>query len=201
MSGIVLDAGAESCLLQHLDIKIGPLRNPLRFQELVMFLKPCYPFFQFLLNGYHRLLNLLLRHHIVGRRENSRISFRLALISPVRISICMIRSISSPKNSTRMAVLKVLDTGRISSTSPRTRKVPRLKSISFLYILDVNQSPHAPHPGPSPCPAAAKSSSPRNPSVASDTVNTGHRGATMITSFRSIRAAVADCAAAYRSHR
>ena len=61
------------------------------------------------------------------------------LISPVSTSTSVIRSISSPKNSTRIAV-SVLFAGKISSTSPCTRNVPRLKSIS-LRVYCMSMSP------------------------------------------------------------
>src|SRR3954466_6552901 len=49
---------------------------------------------------------------------------------PRRGSTSLIASISSPKNSTRIAVASSY-AGKISTTSPRTRKVPRWKSTSL----------------------------------------------------------------------
>ena len=43
MSGIILDAGTESGLPQHLDIKIRPLRDPLCLDQLVFALENTAP--------------------------------------------------------------------------------------------------------------------------------------------------------------
>ena len=44
VSGIVLNTTAKSRLFQHLDIKIRPFCNPLRFQKLVLAFEIFYPF-------------------------------------------------------------------------------------------------------------------------------------------------------------
>ena len=44
MPGIVLDPGAETGLPQHFNVIIGPLGDPLRFQQLVLALKIPHPF-------------------------------------------------------------------------------------------------------------------------------------------------------------
>ena len=55
---------------------------------------------------------------------------RLALNSPVKALISVMRSISSPKNSTRTMV-SVLSAGKISTTSPRTRNLLRTRLMSL----------------------------------------------------------------------
>ena len=62
---------------------------------------------------------------------NIAVDVLLCKSSPVNISNSVILSISSPKKSTRIA-LECSFTGIISNISPRTLKVPLLKSISFL---------------------------------------------------------------------
>ena len=49
MSGIILDAGTESGLPQHLDIEIRPLRDPLCLDQLVFALEILHPLLQSLL--------------------------------------------------------------------------------------------------------------------------------------------------------
>ena len=70
MSGIVLYAGAETRLPQHLHIKIGALRDPLSLDQLVLPLEEAYLLLQFDLNVVAGPLNLLCRHHIMGGRED-----------------------------------------------------------------------------------------------------------------------------------
>lgn len=41
MSGIILDAGTESGLPEHLDIEIRPLRDPLCLDQLVFAFENC----------------------------------------------------------------------------------------------------------------------------------------------------------------
>ena len=50
MPGIVLYAGTESRLPHHLHIEIGPLRNALGLNELVLSLEELHLGLQFLLN-------------------------------------------------------------------------------------------------------------------------------------------------------
>ena len=50
MPGIVLDAGTEARLLHHLDIKIGPLRDSLSLQKLILALEITNLLFQFFLD-------------------------------------------------------------------------------------------------------------------------------------------------------
>ena len=50
MPGVVLDAGTEARLLHHLDIKIGPLRDSLGLQKLILALEITNLLFQFFLD-------------------------------------------------------------------------------------------------------------------------------------------------------
>ena len=70
MPGIVLDPGTESRLFEHFYIKVRPLRDALRFQELVLTLEFLHALVQFFLDIMHRALDILFIHHIVGRRED-----------------------------------------------------------------------------------------------------------------------------------
>ena len=70
MPGIVLDPGTESRLFEHFYIKVRPLRDALRFQELVLTLEFLHALVQFFLDIMHRTLDILFIHHIVGRRED-----------------------------------------------------------------------------------------------------------------------------------
>ena len=70
MPGIVLDSGAKPGLLEHLDIEVGPLRDPLRLQKLVLTLKFPDPLFQFFFYILHGALNIVLIYYIVGCWED-----------------------------------------------------------------------------------------------------------------------------------
>ena len=138
-----------------------------------MFLKPCYPFFQFLLNGYHRLLNLLLRHHIVGRRENGcKVQARLNLPGQnihLHDPVDLITEKFHPDG-----VLKGGHRQNLQHVSPHPEGSP-LKIQFISYILNVNQSAH------DLIPVDLHARPERNHHLrvvllASDTVNTGHRG-------------------------
>lgn len=130
MPGIILDAGAKACLLQHLYIKVRPLRNPLGLQQLVMFLEPRHPLFQFFPDGHHRPVNLFLRHHIMRCRENSRKVQTGLDLSGEDIHL------HDPVNliAEKLHPDGVLEGGNRQNLQhvPRTRKLPLLKSSSFL---------------------------------------------------------------------
>ena len=70
LPGIVLDAGAESRLPHHLHVKVGPLRNSLGLNQLVLALEIGHLLLHLLQNILRGQHHLLLRHHIVGSRED-----------------------------------------------------------------------------------------------------------------------------------
>ena len=69
MPGIILDAGTAPGLPQHLYITIRSFRNPLCLDQLVIFLKIFHPLGQLLFDIDDGLLNLFLRHYVVGCRK------------------------------------------------------------------------------------------------------------------------------------
>ena len=68
--GVVLDAGAEACLPQHLDVEVGPLRDALGFNQLVLPLEEAHSLFQLFLDIVTGGLYLVHGHHVVGGRED-----------------------------------------------------------------------------------------------------------------------------------
>ena len=70
MAGIIFNAGTEARLPQHLHVEVGPLRNALGLDQLVIPLEIIHLDRQFLFNGLDGSRHLLLRHHIVGGRED-----------------------------------------------------------------------------------------------------------------------------------
>ena len=70
MSGIVLDPAAESRLAHHLDVEVGPLRDPLGLNELVPGLEELDLFAHLRLDVLTRPVDLLLGHHVVGSRPD-----------------------------------------------------------------------------------------------------------------------------------
>ena len=70
MPRIILDPAAESRLAHHLHVKIRPLGNPLRLNELVLSLKVLDPLSHLSFNVVARHIDLLLRHDIVGSRPD-----------------------------------------------------------------------------------------------------------------------------------
>ncbi len=70
MSGIVFNTGTKPRFLQHFNIKIRTLRNPLCFQKLVLTFEIAHPLFQFFFNIPDCLSDLLHGHHIMRCRKN-----------------------------------------------------------------------------------------------------------------------------------
>ena len=71
MAGIVFDAGAVPHFLHHFQVVVGPLFQPLGFQELSLVPKLLQPAVQFLFNGTDGFFQLVRTGDIVGRRENT----------------------------------------------------------------------------------------------------------------------------------
>ena len=116
--------------------------------------------------------------------------FRSPKTSPVNGSISRIRSISSPKNSTRSA-RSSCEAGKISTTSPWTRNRPRWKSISLRsYWISTNDcnnlSRSISWPTRSEIVCFWYSNGLPNPKI-------DETDATTITSLRSNKALVAEC--------
>ena len=68
---IVLDARAETDLLQHFNVVAGALRDALCLDQLAVFLEVFYALFQFFLQILDGFLQLFLGRDIVARRKNS----------------------------------------------------------------------------------------------------------------------------------
>ena len=60
MSGIILDAGTESGLPEHLDIEIRPLHDPLCLDQLVFAFEKLHPLLHLFFNIVAGCLDLLL---------------------------------------------------------------------------------------------------------------------------------------------
>ena len=65
---IILDPVADARGLQHLDIEIRPLLQPLRLQQLALVHQLGQPFLQLFLDRHHRLLHRRLRRHVMRIR-------------------------------------------------------------------------------------------------------------------------------------
>ena len=87
MSRIVLDARAEAGLLHHLDIELGALADPLRFQELVIFFEPGYPVPHLSLDGIAGGAHLFRRNDIEGSRVDRLIAELRPDLSGQRIDL------------------------------------------------------------------------------------------------------------------
>ena len=70
MAGVVLDAGTESGLLEHLDIKICALCNPLCFQQLILALEFLNALLQLCLNSGYSAGDILFVHNIMRRGKD-----------------------------------------------------------------------------------------------------------------------------------
>ena len=68
---IVLDARAETDLLQHFNVVAGALRDALCLDQLAVFLEVFYALFQFFFEVLDGFLQLFLGRNVVARRENS----------------------------------------------------------------------------------------------------------------------------------
>ncbi len=72
MAGVVLDAGTESHLGDHLEVVGGPLLQPLRLERLSLRVKFREPSFELLPDPVDRPLELILRRDVVAGREDDR---------------------------------------------------------------------------------------------------------------------------------
>ena len=137
MSGIILDSGTKTSLLQHLHIKVRPLGNPLCLQQLVILLKILYSFIEFFLNRLHCTLNLLLWHNIMRSRENSRkIKTCLNLTCQYIHLHDSVNLITKKFNVNR--ILKSRNRNNLQYISAYT-KTSSLKIKFITYILNINQ--------------------------------------------------------------
>ena len=67
---VVLDPRAEAELLEHLDVVLGALAQPVGLEQLAVLLEPFDPLVQLLLDLGHRSLDRLVRGHVVGSRPD-----------------------------------------------------------------------------------------------------------------------------------
>jgi len=71
MTGIILNATTKACLTQHFHIKIGTLRDTLRFDQFVLSLEKAHALLQLFLNLDTGFVDLVLWYDIMGGRKNS----------------------------------------------------------------------------------------------------------------------------------
>ena len=74
MPGVVLYTGTEPGFPHHLHIKVRPLGNSLRFQQLIFALKISHLFIKLCEYRLSRKLQLFLRNHVMGSREDRNVS-------------------------------------------------------------------------------------------------------------------------------
>ncbi len=87
MPRIILYPGAKSRLSQHFHVKVRPLRNALRLQKHVLTFKIFHTFIKLPLNHLAGGIYLLLRHDIVGRRENHHMLHNRMYLSRQRVCL------------------------------------------------------------------------------------------------------------------
>ncbi len=100
---VVLDALAHADLLQHLHVVVGALLDALGLQKLALLGEFSDLLLHLGLNLFQAFLHLFGADDIVAGREDGDMAHQYVLCSPVSGSNSKMRSISSPKNSTRMA--------------------------------------------------------------------------------------------------
>ena len=140
MAGIIFNSGTETGLFEHLHIKIRPLCNTLRLQQLIILLKPGHPLVQFLLNCGNCPFNLFLRHHIMRSRKNScKVKLRLNLTGKnihLHNPVNLVPEKLNPKR-----ILKRRHRNNLQYITPHTEASP-LKIHLISYILNINQAAH-----------------------------------------------------------
>ena len=67
---VVLDAGAGPGLAHHLHVEVGALAQSLRFEQTAALLEQGHALLELGLDGDERAVHLLLRRHVVRRRED-----------------------------------------------------------------------------------------------------------------------------------
>ena len=100
MARVVLDAGAKSHGLQHLQVVVHAHLQALGLEQLPLFLELLQALAQLVLDGAKRLVHLRARRDVMGRRPDGQRP-QLFSTSPVTWSISSMDSISSPQNSMR----------------------------------------------------------------------------------------------------
>ena len=71
MPRVILDAGAEAGLSEHLNVIVGALRDPLRFKQLVLCAEAFHLFLQLLADPLNRFLHLPVGRDIMRRWEHA----------------------------------------------------------------------------------------------------------------------------------
>ncbi len=126
---VVLDAGAGADLEHHLDVEVRARLEALRLEQLARAAQERQPLGELGADERDRALERRARRDEMLRRIDRRAFERSRSSSPVSGLIFEIRSISSPHSSMRTACSSYA--GKISTVSPRTRKVPRSKATSL----------------------------------------------------------------------
>ena len=137
MPGVVLDPGAESRFLHHFHIKVGTLRNSLSLDQLILTFKVFHLLLHLFQDGIRSTADLLLRHNIMGRRENGRMAFHTFDFAGKHIDICDPLDLISKKFHTHRPVCRVSrkDLQHIA-THPKSSSM-KIHLISC--ILDIDQ--------------------------------------------------------------
>ena len=135
--GIIFNPAAKPGFPQHLNIKIGAFRNPLRLQQLIFSLKITDTFFQLLFNIHTCPVNLLLRNYIMRSRKNTDMLQRCLNLPRqhvnLRNSIDLISKKLHPNRALRTARRKNLQ------HIPAHPKRPPVKIHLISRILNINQ--------------------------------------------------------------
>ena len=127
---VVLDAVAEAHLLEHLEVVERALLEPLRLEQLALPAELGEPLLQLAADALDRARAASARSRRSGWPGRASRASGAQITLPRSGSISAIASISSPKNSMRSARSSSY-CGNTSTTSPRTRNVPRWKSTSL----------------------------------------------------------------------
>ena len=129
VTAVVFDPGAAAHLGQHFQVVSGPHAQALGFEQLAVFLELVEPLLQLDLDAVDGTSHPLRPGDVVGGRENDDLVDARPEPRPSRGRRAMIRSISSPKSSTRKMCSSYA--GWTSMVSPRTRNLPRTRLASL----------------------------------------------------------------------
>ena len=137
MPGVVLDPGAESRFLHHFHIKVGTLRNSLSLDQLILTFKVFHLLLHLFQDGIRSTADLLLRHNIMGRRENGRMAFHTFDFAGKHIGICDPLDLISKKFHTHRPVCRV-SRKDLQHITPDT-KCSTVKIHLISCVLDIDQ--------------------------------------------------------------
>ena len=84
---VVLDAGTEPDLLDHLQVVLGAHAQALRLEQLALVLQLLEPVRELFLNGLDSLFHALVRGHVVGGREDAHLVFLADHVAGERVDV------------------------------------------------------------------------------------------------------------------